>query len=58
MLELLPLFIIGLLGWWHGRRMYELGREHAEAEQRLEAQARRAHLRVLQGGQARRRRAE
>lgn len=53
---LLALVVLGFMGFWHGRRMYELGREQALDE--LRVRARPGELRVIQGGRARRRQAE
>ena len=53
---LLALVVLGFMGFWHGRQMYALGREHILAE--LRVRARPGELRVIQGGKARRRRAQ
>lgn len=52
---LLVVVIVGVLGWWHGRQMYELGRQHEAGVQRLQAHARAGRLIAIDGGQARRR---
>lgn len=53
---LIAVLLIGVLGWWHGRRMYELGVEQGRLDERhqqltrhlLKEQAPR--LELLRGG--------